>query len=95
MEILTNSSSVAVQDCECRAHYQRCDKPLEVCFLLNKVGDHLASKDKARRVALTEAANILKKANENSFLSILLYTCLTVKSLHCAAAVLVVAMNCR
>ena len=39
MEILTGADSVAVQDCECRTHYRRCDKPLEVCFLLNKVAD--------------------------------------------------------
>ena len=73
MEILTNANSVAVQDCECRTHYKRCDKPLEVCFLLNKVGDKFVSKGEARHVSLTEAAGILKKANENGLVHLALY----------------------
>jgi ferredoxin len=73
MEILTNASSVAVQDCECRTHYKRCDKPLEVCFLLNKVGDKFVSKGKARHVSLTEATDILKKANENGLIHLALF----------------------
>ena len=73
MEILTNANSVAVQDCECRTHYKRCDKPLEVCFLLNKVGDKFVSIDKARYISLPEIANILKKANENGLIHLALY----------------------
>jgi len=73
MEILTNANSVAVQDCECRTHYKRCDKPLAVCFLLNKVGDKLVSQGKARHVSLTEVTNILKKANENGLIHLALY----------------------
>ncbi len=34
MEILRSAKSVAVQNCECRTRYKRCDNPLEVCFLL-------------------------------------------------------------
>jgi hypothetical protein len=30
MQILGNAKSVAVQNCECRTHYRRCDNPLEV-----------------------------------------------------------------
>ncbi len=30
MQILGKAKSVAVQNCECRTHYQRCDNPLEV-----------------------------------------------------------------
>ncbi|MCF6179013.1 MAG: 4Fe-4S binding protein [Geopsychrobacter sp.] len=73
MEILTNASSIAVQDCECRTHYKRCDKPLEVCFLLNTVGDKFVSKGKARRVNLAEATSILKKANQNGLVHLALY----------------------
>jgi hypothetical protein len=65
MKIFTNANSVAVQDCECRTHYKKCDKPLEVCFLLNKIGDKFVSKGEARHVSLTEVADILKKAKEN------------------------------
>ncbi len=73
MEILSNANSVAVQDCECRTHYRRCDKPLEVCFLLNKVGDKFVSIDKARYVSLPEIADILKKANESGLIHLALY----------------------
>lgn len=73
MGILTNATSVAVQDCECRTHYKRCDKPLEVCFLLNKVGDKFVSRGKARHVSLTESADILKNANKNGLIHLALY----------------------
>ena len=73
MEILSNASSVAVQDCECRTHYKRCDKPLEVCFLLNKVGDKFVTKGKARHVSLNEATDILRNANENGLIHLALY----------------------
>ena len=73
MEILGNANSVAVQDCECRTHYKRCDKPLETCFLLNKVGDKFVAKGKARHVSLAEAADILKKANESGLIHLALY----------------------
>ncbi len=73
MEILSNASSVAVQDCECRTHYKRCDKPLEVCLLLNKVGDKFVSKGKARHVSLAEAIDILRNANENGLIHLALY----------------------
>ncbi len=73
LEILTNANSVAIQDCECRTYYKRCDKPLEVCFLLNKVGDKFVSKKEARHVSLAEATDILKKANENCLIHLALY----------------------
>jgi len=40
LEILRDARSVARQDCECRTHYRRCDRPVEVCLLLNEVADH-------------------------------------------------------
>lgn len=73
LEILGNAESVAVQNCECRTHYKRCDKPLEVCFLLNKVGDKFVSMGKARHVSLAEMTDILKKANENGLVHLALY----------------------
>lgn len=73
MEILINASSVAVQNCECRSHYKRCDKPLEVCLLLNEVGDKFVSKGMARHVSLTGATEILRKANETGLIHLALY----------------------
>ena len=34
VEFLRNARSFALTDCECRSRYQRCDNPLEVCFLI-------------------------------------------------------------
>lgn len=73
MEILRKAKSMAVQNCECRTHYKRCDNPLEVCFLLNDVGDKLVSKGEARHVDLTEAADILTKANQSGLIHLCLY----------------------
>jgi len=73
MEILSNANSVAVQNCECRSHYKRCDNPLEVCFLLNKVGDKFVAKGVARYVSLTEATDILKNANASGLIHLALY----------------------
>lgn len=56
--ILQKGESVAFQDCECRSHYKRCGRPLEVCFLLDGVADAFVKKGKARHVDLTEAAEI-------------------------------------
>lgn len=73
MEILRNAKSVAVQDCECRSHYKRCDNPLETCFLLNKVGDKFVAKGTARHILLSEAAEILRMANESGLVHLTLY----------------------
>ena len=73
MEILGKAKSVAVQNCECRTHYQRCDNPLEVCFLLNDVGDKLVTKGRARHVDLKEAAEILQNANQSGLVHLSLY----------------------
>ena len=73
IEILRNAKSVALQKCECRTHYKRCDKPVEVCFLLNEVGDKFVSKGQARHVSLTEAMDVLRKANESGLVHLTLY----------------------
>ena len=73
MEIIGNAKSIAVQSCVCRAHFRRCDNPLEVCFLLNDAGNKVVAKGKARHVNLEEAAEILKKANENGLVHLSLY----------------------
>jgi Pyruvate/2-oxoacid:ferredoxin oxidoreductase delta subunit len=73
MEILGNAKSMAVQDCVCRTEYKRCDKPVEVCLLLNEVADKSVSRGQARHVSLTEAGNILRHANENGLIHLTLY----------------------
>ncbi len=73
MEILRKAQSVALLNCECRTHYKRCDKPVEVCFLLNEVGEKFVSKGQARHVSLTEATDVLRKANESGVVHLTLY----------------------
>jgi Pyruvate/2-oxoacid:ferredoxin oxidoreductase delta subunit len=73
IEILGKVKSVAVQNCECRTHYRRCDNPLEVCILLNEVVDTFVRNGKARQVDLTEAVEILKRANESGLVHLSLY----------------------
>ena len=46
---------------------------MEVCFLLNDAGNKVVAKGKARHVNLEEAAEILKKANENGLVHLSLY----------------------
>ena len=72
-QVLETAESIALQGCVCRTHYKRCEKPLEVCLLLNKVGDKAVSQGKARHVSLKEAADILKRANESGLVHMSLY----------------------
>lgn len=72
-EILRNANSVALQNCLCRIHYSRCDKPLEVCFLLNKIAEEFIAKGMARQISLSEATEVLCKANENGLVHLSFY----------------------
>ncbi|MBF0530644.1 MAG: 4Fe-4S binding protein, partial [Deltaproteobacteria bacterium] len=51
----------------------RCDKPLEVCFLLNETGDRFVDKGLARRASWLEIAEILRCANESGLVHLGLY----------------------
>jgi len=73
LDILRNAQSIAVQKCGCRVHYSRCNKPLEVCFLLNKTGEHAIGKGQARSVSLSEAVDIVRKADEYGLIHLTLY----------------------
>jgi len=73
IEILRKAKSVAVQNCECRSHYKRCNNPLETCFLLDEVGDKFVSRGEARYLTLEEADAILKNANIHGLIHLCLY----------------------
>jgi Pyruvate/2-oxoacid:ferredoxin oxidoreductase delta subunit len=73
LDLLRGAKSVALQKCECRTHYGRCDKPLEVCFLLNEVADKFVEKGRARRISMSEATDVLQKANESGLVHLSLY----------------------
>jgi len=73
LKIIEDARVVAVQDCECRRHYQRCDHPLEVCMLLNHVADKLAARGEARYLEVDEAEEILKQAHQSGLIHLSLY----------------------
>ncbi|MFZ2448150.1 MAG: 4Fe-4S binding protein [Syntrophobacteraceae bacterium] len=71
--ILRNARSIALQKCMCRVHYSRCDKPLEVCLVLNEPGDRFVEKGLARHIPLPEALEVLKRADETGLVHLSLY----------------------
>lgn len=73
LAIVGKARTIALQICECRDHYKRCNKPLEVCFTLDDVGDRYIEKGRARRISLKEAEVVLKTANENGLVHLSLY----------------------
>ena len=73
LDVLEKADSLALQPCECRTHYQRCDNPLDVCFLLNEVAEKYVAKGKARHVSLEEAKDALALANESGLVHLALY----------------------
>jgi ferredoxin len=73
MEILGNSETIAVQDCECRTIYERCDHPLRVCLLLNEFARKNIKNGKAEAIDLSEASQILKEANRSGLVHLSLF----------------------
>jgi ferredoxin len=73
LRVLETAESIALKDCLCRTRYKRCDRPLEVCLLLNKSGDKAIAQGKARGISLEEAVVVLKKANESGLVHLSLY----------------------
>lgn len=71
--ILRGAKSVALQKCICREHYKRCDKPLEVCLVLNEAGEKFVAKGQARRISLAEAIDVLRGADDNGLVHVSLY----------------------
>lgn len=72
-KILGSARSIALQKCMCRQHYSRCDKPLEVCLVLNESGDKFVEKGMARHISLAEALEVMKKADETGLVHLSLY----------------------
>jgi ferredoxin-like protein FixX len=65
MGILREAQSVAVWPCVCRTHYKRCDKPVDVCLVLNKPAESLVAKSLARMIDLDEAARLMRLTDEH------------------------------
>jgi NAD-dependent dihydropyrimidine dehydrogenase PreA subunit len=73
LEFLRSASSYALTDCTCRTLYQRCDNPLEVCFLLEDAADQAVADGFARRVSLDEAADVLRQAEACGLVHLTIY----------------------
>jgi Pyruvate/2-oxoacid:ferredoxin oxidoreductase delta subunit len=73
LEILRNSRSFALANCDCRTKHKRCDNPLETCFYMNDVADKNVEQGKARRVSLKEAQEVLKLADEHGLIHLTIY----------------------
>lgn len=73
LQILRNARSFALTDCVCRTHYGRCDKPRDVCLLIDKMSDKAVERGRGRRLSLAEASEVLKKAEEHGLVHMTLY----------------------
>lgn len=73
LDILKNADLITLARCLCRKRYQRCDKPIEVCFILNQVGKKWISKGLSRPIDLKTAEQILKQANLSGLVHLTLY----------------------
>ena len=73
IELLHSARTYALTRCTCRSHYQRCDNPLEVCFLLDSAADQAIADGTARHVSLEEAMRVLRQANECGLVHLTIY----------------------
>lgn len=72
-QIVTDARFIALTKCICRSHYHRCDKPLEVCLVLNKVGEKFVEQEKAHPISLSVALDVLRKTNDEGLVHLSLY----------------------
>ena len=73
LEFLRNARSFALVNCECRTRYQRCDNPVEVCFLINDAADTTITEGLGRPIPLDEAERVLRQANERGLVHLTVY----------------------
>ncbi len=72
IQILRKARSFALTSCECRERYQRCESPLDVCFIINDEADKYVTEKKARPITIEEAEEVLHKANDNGLVHLTL-----------------------
>jgi Pyruvate/2-oxoacid:ferredoxin oxidoreductase delta subunit len=70
---LHSARSFALTACTCRSRYQRCDNPLEVCFLLDDAADQAVADHTARHISLEEAMRVLRHADECGLVHLTIY----------------------
>ncbi len=72
-EILKGAELVSLAKCICRLKYKKCDKPLEVCFVLNDAGKKWIADGYSKKVSVDEALEVVKLANESGLVHLSLY----------------------
>lgn len=72
-EILENARIIAVTDCACRTHYNRCDYPKDVCLIFDQEADEDISNGIAKSISKEEALSTLKRAHEHGLVHLSLY----------------------
>ena len=73
IEIIRNYSYIALNSCVCRTHYQRCDKPREVCLVFDDYGKMFVDKGLARQINVEDAEKTLEAANREGLVHLSLY----------------------
>jgi Pyruvate/2-oxoacid:ferredoxin oxidoreductase delta subunit len=73
IEILRNARSFALTSCECRETYQRCENPLDVCFIINDEADKYVAEKKAHHIPIEKAEEVLRQANKHGLVHLTLY----------------------
>ncbi len=72
-EILQNARIIGLQKCHCRQHYSQCEKPREVCLVLNDMAETLIKKGIARGISLSEALEVLKEGDIHGLVHLSLF----------------------
>jgi len=72
-ELLRSVELIALQPCECRSRYQRCEHPRDVCLLFDEVAEKYLGRQEARRVTLQEAFEVLEAADSSGLVHLALY----------------------
>lgn len=70
---LKQANLIALSSCICRQRHKNCDKPLEVCFILNKAGEKWIEKGLAREISFERGQKILKQTNERGLVHMTIY----------------------
>jgi ferredoxin len=73
LNIIARATTIALTDCLCRSHYKRCDRPVDVCMLLNQYGRKCIDKGRGREISFDEAAGVLDTANRQGLVHLSLY----------------------
>jgi NAD-dependent dihydropyrimidine dehydrogenase PreA subunit len=61
--LLARARQIAVTSCGCRRERRACDRPLDVCLVLDDVADEDVGRGKARPIRLSEALDFLRQSH--------------------------------